>query len=589
MDEILLAFKETFSIWKSSEKDARLDKKKKLDFYPGYADSVREYEQIKPHTQADCFPDALFEEKAPNELPAEYEYGKKIYRPITMPYWQRANNTLYKIWNPQNWSWRFKTEVTNENEQAEAYFTKDYPVFGSIEKYFRDVVTPLTVKDANALLCVMPWYIPDASQRAEPIVKIFNSPEIWHFSESLAICLSDEKSIVKYSGKEVKEGFVFFAFDKTAIYKITQVGNKIDYKFEIEEYYTHDLGYLPCKRLGGVPIYEQGLKYWQSFFYPAIPILDQALINFNTLQKSVNAHAFLQRWEYVKECDFTSPDGHKCDHGYLHRPGGDSLCPACQGSGIKQFNSALSVYQVNVSEMRLAGDEAKINIPPAGYIDVDHSILDFLDKQVDKAIERAFQVINIDVHDSEASGNETATGKQIDREEQHAFLIQFAANQFGLMEFAINAMGQIRYPKEWEDIELNYPTTFELRKPTELTKELENAPVHARRMLLAEFGQARFGTDPEMMKRHDLVLRLDSLAAVDEKDIAAGVAGGVIPKYKAVIHRFAHELIDLAVEADDMFWEKPFSEQRAAIKLLAEQMLPTPEGNELNRILGVGA
>ena len=70
MEVIEQAFKDVFKVWKSATKDGRLDKKKKLDFYPGYVDSVREYEQIKPHTQADCFPYALFEEKAPNELPA---------------------------------------------------------------------------------------------------------------------------------------------------------------------------------------------------------------------------------------------------------------------------------------------------------------------------------------------------------------------------------------------------------------------------------------------------------------------------------------------------------------------------------------
>lgn len=589
MDAIEQAFKDTFRVWRAGTKDGKLDKKKPLDFYPGYLDSVREYEQIKPHTQSDCFPYALFEEKAPNELPAEHEYGKKIFRPITMPYWQRANNTLYKIWNPQNWSWRFTTEVSNDDENPEKYFTKDYPVFGSIEKYFRDVVTPLTVKDANALLCVMPSYVPELNERVEPIIRIFNSPDVWHFSEKLAICLSDEKSEVTYSGRKVKEGMVFFAWDEEMVYKFEQVGNKIDYKFERIDLYKHELGYLPCKRLGGVPIYEQGLKYWQSFFYPAIPILDQALINFNTLQKSVNAHAFLQRWEYVKQCDFMSPDGHQCDRGYLHREGGDTLCPACHGSGVKQFNSALSVYQVNVEELRLNDPDGKIHIPPAGYIDVDHSILDFLDKQVDKAIEKAFQVINIDVHDSDATGTETATGKAIDREEQHAFLIQFAANQFHLLEFSVNAMGKMRYPNEWADIDISEPTTFELRKPSELTKELETAPVHARRMLLAEFGQSRFGTDPEMMKRHDLVLKLDSLASVDEKDIAAGVASGIIPKYKAVIHRFAHELIDMAIEADAAFWDKDFAAQREQIKALAEAMLPVPVNNELQRVLGVGA
>jgi hypothetical protein len=237
------------------------------------------------------------------------------------------------------------------------------------------------------------------------------------------------------------------------------------------------------------------------------------------------------------------------------------------------MNTALSVYQVPIPT-RLSADDAeafgKMNIPPAGYIPLDHSILDFLDAQVSKNINHGFQVINIDVADEQAQGDETATGRAIDREEQHSFLIDFSANLFNLFEFSINAIGEMRYMDKWQPVEINPPTTFDLRKPNELTEEITNAPSVARRMLLKEFGQNRFGSSTKALERYETLLSVDSYAGRDEKEVLAAVTGGLTPKWKYYLHQFGDEFLDKAIEQNDQFFTLPMNERRDILHQLAK-------------------
>lgn len=585
MERALEVLREKIKIYEDHKKN----KTDELEFWDGYHEAVELYNQTLPHCSR-VFPERLFREKAPNEDPASFEYGKKIYRPVTMPYWQRGLNTLYKIWNAQNWTWKIPAATpTTEDESPVDFFEKDYPLYNSIDQYFRQVVTPMTVTDANAVLCVMPKYIPEETERVVPIARIFNVPDVWAYNGKEALLKSDEHSTVAWGQGYVHEGLVFYYFDESQIVKLTQVGKKTEMRFEAEVYYQHDLGYLPCQQLKGTPVYKQQTAYWMSYFYPAVPLLDQALTDFNTLQKSKNAHAFLQRWEYIDECGYQSPTDGACDNGIIHGKDGDYTCPQCHGSGKHNNLNPLSVYQVKVPD-RIDPNVGQMSIPPAGYIDLDHSILTFLRDEYKAEIIDAFQVINIDVADSNATGSDTATGKQIDREEQHSFLVEFAASQFSLLEFTMNAMGEMRYMGEWEDVSITPPMSFGIRKPDEITTELTTAPAMARRELLKQYFQTRLGSTGDALETINTLLEMDSLAGVDEKTILAEVTAGIIPKWRYVIHRFGHEILDNAIEENEDFLSLTPQQKKAKIKELAQIM--ATESNPpvgLNNLLNVGA
>ncbi len=50
-------------------------------------------------------------------------------------------------------------------------------------------------------------------------------------------------------GQEVMEGIVFELYDDNSIYIIEQIGEMAEWKFNVELYFKHNLGYIPCTYL----------------------------------------------------------------------------------------------------------------------------------------------------------------------------------------------------------------------------------------------------------------------------------------------------------------------------------------------------
>ena len=134
--ELLAHISKEYAIY---EVKKRSDKFYVPDFYPTYRACVDMAARLKVHSDYDAFPEKLLKEKAPNELPHEFNYRKQIYRPITVPYFHKAVNVAGRVWNRQNYEIRFG------NIEQERYFNEEYPRFGSIETYFQQIVTFVTL------------------------------------------------------------------------------------------------------------------------------------------------------------------------------------------------------------------------------------------------------------------------------------------------------------------------------------------------------------------------------------------------------------------------------------------------------------
>ena len=561
------------------------------NFYPTYRECVEMAERLRIHSDYDAFPEKLFREKAPNELPHEFNYRKAIYRPVTVPYFHKAINIAGRVWNRQNYELRF------DNANQERYFNEEYPRFGSLDNYFQQIVSFETLTDPNAVMAIMPINLQyyengdfNDSIEVTPVSYCFKSKRVWAWKdEEFAIIKSDQKSLVKVSnnGREEEEGLVLFIFDKNEIQIARQVGDKSDYIFEIELYYRHELGYLPCRRLGGISVQESGDYYYQSFYTPAIPALDQAVSDFSTLQISKFSHAFLQKWEYVDECDTCNGSGEvESAIGFEEKVA--IACSSCAGSGTKRMFGPMNVYQVQAPNRFTSEVETKVNIPPAGFIDVKHDILEFLNKQVITNIQMAFELLSIDVMNNEKiSGRETATGKAIDREELYSFLLRFANTVFDDFEFAIDTIGSMRYRGEWSMPAVRYPQNFEMRTDAELTEEIKQAPNFSRAMLAQQYLETRFPIQEVKSAIMKLSVQIDPYFNLDAKDVMALVASGIAEKWKAVMHFEIEAIVKALVEEDEAFLDKPMLEQKAMIEAKAKEMTPAVQnGLNVDAIIG---
>lgn len=573
--ELLSKIAKEYAIY---EQKKRSDKHCIPDFYPTYKECVEMAERLRIHSDYDAFPEKLFRDKAPNELPHEFNYRKAIYRPITVPYFHKAVNIAGRVWNRQNFEVRF------ENQTQEQYFTEQYPRFGSLENYFQQIVSFETLTDPNAVVAIMPINLEyfesgefNDSVEVTPVAYCFKSKRIWAWKdEEYAIIKAEQKSMVKIgnNGKEEEEGLVFYIFDKNEIQIAKQVGKKSDFEFEVELYYRHNLGYLPCRRLGGISVQESGDYYFQSFYTPAVPALDQAASDFSTLQMSKFSHAFLQKWEYVDECETCNGTG-ETEKAIGFEEKVAIACSSCGGSGTKRMFGPMSVYQVQAPNRFTSETETKINIPPAGFIDVKHEILEFLNKQVITNIQMAFELLSIDVMNNEKiSGRETATGKAIDREELYSFLLRFANTVFDDFEFAIDTIGSMRFGSEWQMPAVRYPQNFEMRTDAELTEEIKHAPNFSRAMLAQQYLETRFPIQEMKSAIMKLSVQVDPYFNLDPKDVLSLVASGLAEKWKAVMHFEIEAIIKGLVEESEGFLGLPITEQKALIEAKAKEMTP---------------
>lgn len=572
-------------------KGKNIDKKKVVipPYYPEYRKIVELANRLRPHYDMDVIPEKLLDAKAPNMDKSESDYAKNNYRPITTPFWGRAENSTKRIWSKDNFTINFKEDNTKfKRHPAKQYFEEEIPFHRNIIAYYASIITPWKLRDPNAVLAHKPATLPtkqdengdlmvDQSKLIRPIPVVYMSHQLLSYEEEEHLLVElNEKSLVKVGSKQVLEGRVFEFYDDVQIYKIEQIGLKSAEKFKIEIFWTHDLKFLPVDKLRGQPEQKFGKLFFKSHFIPALPNLDDAVVNQSTLQLSIFRQAFPHKWEIADDC--ANAD---CHNGKVFDDKiGDGKwisCSDCGGSG--QAASPTSVYKVTLPK-RVEG-EGMPPTPPFGFESPDIGVLDFLKKHVTDLIINAFRFLNIDVSNDNVKGSETALARQIDREEFFSFLTVFSIEAFELLDFSFKAIGKMRYGKEWESPDITKPINFSLRTFQELTKEISEAktagiPDVAIVALLDEYGKTRFNTNQSFSKILDVVLKIDSLILKTDSEIVTGISGGYITKVDAALHTDILQLIGAQLEKDSKFLEKDIKEIEEILRTEAKTNLPTP-------------
>jgi len=550
------------------------------EFTEVYKDSVEYAERISIHSEIGKFPYKLFTKRAPNQTQEEFEYLEATYKTTSFPIWERFMGFINRIWNDQNWSitWPEEESVSiSEEESPEKYIQNDYPVFGSVEAYYKNIVTPTKEKDANALLTHKPYYIPakvneanelviDEAQRIKPVACIYNASQVVAFLDGeYAMVQTHEKSVVEFGGSKQQVGLIFEFYDNENIWRIVQTGRKLDYKFDIFPYWNHNLGYVPFKKLKGKPIYKERELLYQSHFMAAVEPMDDILLDSSYLRAIKAGHAFPHKWEYVDECDY-DVNGSHCINGSVMYDGEQKECPQCHGSGKSKPSSPLGVYQVQAPNQRGTGTDSTMTIPPFGWVSPDPLIMEFLRKEIESNKSEALSILNL-FSNSDVKGSETALGKQIDREDSFSFVLSISNQNFELFDFSHKVILEMRYGKGVKLPVISYPKNFAIRNEAELTEELSNAktkgmPEIAIRKILEEYLITRFNTQEETMKAVDLSFYADRLICLSTQEIAQKKLSGAVANYEDILHTSMYSFIAEAVNTDPVFFEKAIDEQK---------------------------
>lgn len=576
-----------------------LKKDKQVSFGPLYDQAIKYKNRILAHSDADCFPEDLYKKRAPNQTDDEFTYVKENHKAITYPVWDRFQTAIARIWNDANWSFSSWGQIDakfTEEQQPQKYFEQYYPVFGSLEYFYKTIVTEIKSKDPNAIIVHKPFEIPiktdesgkvifedgslvlDDSQIIDPIAFVYGCESVISFRQGdHALILTNELSKVSVGNGTEKSGLVFEFYDEIAIWQIRQKGKKTDFYFEVALLWTHNLGYLPCSKLKGKPAYIKEELIYKSYFAPACEPLDIALLDNSYLLISKYRHAFPQKWEYITPCEYSHSDGGVCDKGYINLDGQNRVsCPSCKGSGVQRSTSPFHTIQMPIPDAFTQGVQM---LPPpfAGFIQPDIATPEFLDKQIDKNLSKGLSILNLNLSESDVKGSDTALGKQIDREEMFSFLLNISHQTFDLFEFSLGTIQKMRYGISSDSPEISYPKNFSIRTESDLTEEIaaaksEGLPDVVIRQLVFEYVNTRFSNSNRANKIIDLVFSTDRLITLSSLEISGKITMGTVAKWEDILHTSIYTWIDDKIKKEPEFFDLELEKQQEALILLAKEV-----------------
>lgn len=571
---------------------------KPVNFSDGYVDAIEYRERISVHSDEDFFPEQLYKNRSPNQTQKELDYVKANHKAITYRVWDKFKSTINRIWNDKNWSIISWGDVDSKytKEPPQNYFESEYPMFGSLEMYFKDIVTDIKEKDPNAVLVHYPNEIPvkfndagepifDDTKLIEPVAHIYGCDRVIDFKEG-KYCLIELPDRVRVSiGKtDSYDGLVYEFYDDSAIYRAEQVGEKKDYVFDVYIFWAHVLGYLPCKKLKARPKVKDKCIVYKSHFAPACEDLDLALLDAANLMISKNRHVFPKFWEYASKCEFSSEHG-SCDKGQIYNAEGKtSTCPSCSGSGFAKSLSPFDTIQIPTPD-RL--NPNAITGQPAGYIQPEIATPQMLVQEVERHTNNGLSILNLNKSNSDVKGGDTALGKQIDREEMFSFLISISAQVFDLFEFSLKTIQKMRYGVSAEPPIVSYPKNFAIRNEEDLTEEIAIAkekglPDIIIRELIEEYMATRFSAQENIKAVIDLVFYTDRLATLSSLEIANKKASGAVANWEDILHTSIYTFIEQAFKDDEKFGEQDQPSQATVLIQKAKDLSDEISGKKIN-------
>jgi len=546
-------------------KAAATSKKGKANWGELYEEACEHAEEIDVHSCGE-FPYKLIGSNFPGETDEEKLYRKTSFQPITKPYWKKAMRTVNRVWAEQNYY------IDWNSDEAKKYFLEDFPINNDVRSFFKSIVTQYKISDPNGVLCLdfdLPvkqledgQIVIDDGMALEPYATVYETDDVLMYeSGDLALLKSEEKSVVEFGGKKEKSGLVFYLYDDENIYRIIQVGKKVEWLFELSIYYNHNLGYLPAWKLKGTPEEVIGDEiYYESYFAPALPHLNEAIIIHSTNKSVRNKVSYPTRAYYDQPCT-----NKECNHGKVYDGDKQISCSSCGGTGSVKF----SPFRDYVHELPTTLNNASaqdVSFPGFTYVSPDGTIIKDNEEVIDKYLEAAFLFLNIDVN---ASGNSkglndpTATKSKIDRDEQYISMLDISNELFGLLQQFLNAAYQIRYNGE-SPIKVKPPTNFDLISSDELNIRLGKAkadklPNLALSEMTVQLFQQEFSSS--ISRVAEIARYCDVLFVTDNSDIAILQTNQNVEKYQVILHvnfeAFIQEIMD---EVGDAFDTMEFKE-----------------------------
>ena len=542
---------------------------------------VEAYDEMAVHSRKKS-PTKLINKRRPYEDESVKKYRIDNYEHVTMTVITRGIERLQTILSQAN----VNIDIP---ESLSSYLSE--PIFqgGNWDNFVDNFVMRRMIEDPNGLIVWFPKGkgVEIGNEKVNPVPILLLSKNIHHFDENVLTFLSDEKSEVKDNGSQKFTGKVYYIVTKESYYKYIQVGDKSKNKFELHEYYKHDLEELPVVSLGGIEcgsmqregskgLKNQEITYLGSYFSSAVPYLNEAARQFSDHQAIMvtSAHP-------IREMESVPCIAEGCEGGKIRIFGDNDTdidfktCKTCSGKGEVIPSSPYGVLFRKRSN--LFNEKQMSPTPALRYIAPPVEILKYTGDHWKDMIEAAEKAINLLFIDNAQSGK----AKEIDRESLTSMLDKIGKNIYdNIYKKSYNIVHALRENSSSGAIVINLPASFRVRTEEEMVKEIselktENSSSFIVSQSVIELIMKRYSGNRVLQKIAKFLISYDPLFPYSTSEKIQMQAAGIVSKTDNFRSLNAMRICqEIATEDKTSFLEMSFNELKTKVEEMISKIEP---------------
>lgn len=546
-----------------------------------YCDKARQAEKdMRIHADG-LFPTLLINERRPNEPLTVLEYRKKIFVPVTKPYFDKIENTLQKIRRSSDWSIKYPDVSFDrivEGEKMNDYAENNYPVFESLTNWCFSLLLRNYLIDPNGLVLVSPMEIPEEGNvLLKPVATIFNSCDVIDYVEGDYAVLENKVGCFYSVSGVIKPGKSFYVITTKTIHRYDQANGRGEY-FEAFMY-EHGLEILPVFKMGGITVDVYGThSMYASRVSGVLPRFNEALREYSDLQAAVVLSMFPERWEFSQnECVACKGTGQRM--GTLNDVPCQVSCTACQGAGY----IASGPYSKTLIKPA-AADQQQVPTPPIGYVSGPVDIIKLQQESIKNHIYSALASINFEFL-ADTPLNQSGTAKEVDKDELNSMVHSIAEDLVRIIDKVYYLIALYRYSAQYtpEQIYEMLPTIavpekydilsakyYDEQMASAIKNKLNPAILNA---MEVAYATKAFNNDLDIAHYVGLILKLDPLSGISEDDKMSRLSNNGITQLDYVVSSNINKFVATAVETITGFMDLDVIKQKAAIYVMAKAQI----------------
>lgn len=425
----------------------------------------------------DIFPKKLFKTKHPNYSDDELKYIEDTYLNPVKPIFGKALFEFKKIFNDENYNIVVEDKAIQDK-------LKELDIIG----WFKNVYCDSTILDPE---CILTFHVRESELQTneDGSIKQSEYPPIYPYvvASSDVIALDKLNLYFNIKGK-ARYNFVHISTESGLVYRQYNAESLKDIEPTIEIYFdAPDVRYW--RRGDGIKKVENQELVIDSYFAPAVPVLNEILFNAVTRSIVETRTNFPTPWMYVEDCD--------CNDGLVYELDQEGVscqvkCKKCAGTGKKTKFNVFSTVEIPIPKNGI-NDKDLIAPPAMGYVTPPQDAQKYLSERIKEDLDRCFDWLIVNYSNSNVKGSETALGKLIDREEKYSAFMLYTQDIFATVYWFLNDVWKpLVFPSKKSEIQVTTYNNYRITSTAEINaifSELQekNAPMNVLRDLLRDF------------------------------------------------------------------------------------------------------